>query len=68
MFAQFYKPKVTEKIYKNYVDTGNVPAKIIKLLATKVMKAEPLGDWEYAIFCNKVAEVEVKIKELTNNQ
>jgi hypothetical protein len=65
MFHLFYKTKVTEKIYKNYVDTGNVPAKIITLLAQKVMKAEPLSDWEYAIFCGKVGEIEVKIKELT---
>ena len=65
MFSFFNKTKVTEKIYKNYVDTGDVPAKIITLLAQKVMKSEPLGDWEYAIFCNKVAEIEVKIKELT---
>lgn len=64
MFS-FFQPKVTEKIYKNYVDTGDVPSKIITLLAIKVMKAQPLGDWEYAIFCNKVAEIEIKIKELT---
>ena len=68
MFSFFNKTKVTEKIYKDFVDTGNVPARIITLLAIKVMKAEPLGDWEYAIFCNKVSEVEIKIKELTNNQ
>lgn len=67
MFAQFYKPKVTEKIYKNYVDTGNVPAKIITLLAIKVMKAEELNQMEFAIFCDKTTEINEEIKTLTLN-
>lgn len=65
MFSFFDKTKVTEKIYKDFIDTGNVPTKIITILAQKVMRGEELGDWEYVIFCNKVAEIEIKIKELT---
>lgn len=67
MFAQFYKPKVTEKIYKNYVDTGNVPAKIITLLALKTIRGEELNQMEFAIFCNKTTEINEEIKTLTLN-
>ena len=67
MFAQFYKPKVTEKIYKNYIDTGTVPAKIITLLALKTIKGEELNQMEFAIFCNKTTEINEEIKTLTLN-
>ena len=67
MFAQFYKPKVTEKIYKKYVDTGTVPAKIITLLALKTIRGEELDQMEFAIFCNKTTEINEEIKTLTLN-
>jgi hypothetical protein len=66
MFS-FFQPKVTEKIYKNYVDTGNVPSKIITLLALKTIKGEELNQMEFAIFCNKTTEINEEIKTLTLN-
>lgn len=67
MFSFFNKTKVTEKIYKNYIDTGNVPAKIITFLALKTIKGEELNQMEFAIFCNKTSEINEEIKTLTLN-
>jgi hypothetical protein len=54
---------VNEKVYKHFIDTGEVDPSIIKLIAVKIVKQEPLNKYEHAIFFDKTAEIN---EELTN--
>ncbi len=49
--------KVTDKIYNKFIDTGQVPDNIIKLLAIKLMKNETLNEKEIAIFYATTSEI-----------
>lgn len=49
--------KVTTKIYNKFIDTGYVPDNIIRLLAIKLIKNEPLNDKELAIFYANTSDV-----------
>ena len=49
--------KVTDKIYNKFIDTGQVPDNIIKLLAIKLMKNESLNEKELAIFYATTSEI-----------
>jgi hypothetical protein len=49
--------KVTDKIYNKFIDTGQVPDNIIKLLAIKLMKNETLNEKELAIFYATTSEI-----------
>lgn len=58
-----FKPvNLTDKLYKNFVDTGYVPDKIIRLLAFKIVKTEPLTKEETAVFIEYASEIEDMIK------
>lgn len=65
MFNLFNKPKVTEKVYTRFVDTGIVADSILKLIATKVIKSEELTDWERCIFFDKTSEINSIIIKIT---
>lgn len=54
--------EVTEKIYKDFVDTGNVSEGVISFIADKVINNEVLTDQERAIYSEKGREIEAKIK------
>ena len=49
--------KVTDKIYNNFIDTGQVSDNIIKLLAIKLIKNETLNEKELAIFYATTSDV-----------
>lgn len=58
-----FKPvTLTDKLYKNFVDTGYVPDQIIRLLAFKIIKAESLTQEETAVFIEYASEIEDMIK------
>jgi hypothetical protein len=59
--------KVTKRIWDRFVDSGEVPVSIIRLLAFKTMKGESLTDQEFAIFCSKTAEVNDMIIQVSQN-
>ena len=49
--------KVTDKIYNKFIDTGQVPDNIIKLLAIKLIKNETLNEKELTIFYATTSDV-----------
>lgn len=49
--------RLTDKIYKNFIDNGVVPKGIIKLIAIKCIKNEKLSEQELAIFYSATAEI-----------
>ena len=55
---ELFRPvEVNERIWNQFVDRGEVPKSIIRLLALKTAKREPLTEHEFAIFCAKTSEV-----------
>jgi hypothetical protein len=54
---QFFKTVVTEQIYRDYVDTGTVPQKIITMLAKKTIAGTELTSQEFSIFCGLTTEI-----------
>ena len=62
----FSPVEVNDRIYNNFIDNGEVPKKIIRLLAFKVMANEPLNTRELTIFYGKTAEVNEMIIYLMN--
>ena len=65
MWNIFRPVTLTDKLYKNFVDTGYVPERIIRLLALKIVKAEALTQEETAVFIEYTSEIEDMIKVLT---
>ena len=49
--------RVTPKIYQHFVDTGKVPADVLKMIAFKISENEKLTNLEIAIFAGKTAEI-----------
>ena len=68
MFTFLTKYSVTEKIYRDYVNTGIVPKRVITLLAKKTMAGVELTSQEFAIFCGLTAEVNEEIAKLAKNK
>jgi len=64
MFKFLTKYSVTEEIYRDYVNTGVVPKRVITLLAKKTMSGVELTSQEFAIFCGLTTEVNDEIKKL----
>jgi hypothetical protein len=64
MFSFLTKYSVTDQIYRDYVNTGIVPKRIITLLAKKTMSGVELTSQEFAIFCGLTTEVNDEIKKL----
>lgn len=64
MFSFFTKYSVTDQIYRDYVNTGIVPKRVITLLAKKTMSGVELTSQEFAIFCGLTTEVNDEIKKL----
>ena len=57
-FFNALRPKeVSERVYKHFIDTGEVDPKFIKLIAFKIMNQEQLTEYEQAIFFDKTAEI-----------
>ena len=67
MLNFFTNPTVTEKIYREYVNTGEVPKKIITMLAKKVIQNKKLNSQEYAIFCGLTTEINAEICIISKN-
>jgi hypothetical protein len=66
MFKNPFSPiRVTEKTYNKFVDTGEVPSYIIRMIAFKIIKREPLNIQETAIFNNKTDEINKMIIKIT---
>jgi hypothetical protein len=63
---KFFKTKVTEEIYRDYVNTGIVPKNIITLLAKKTIAGTELTSQEFAIFCGLTSEINTEIKKLVS--
>ena len=64
MFSFLTKYSVTDQIYRDYVNTGIVPKRVITLLAKKTMSGVELTSQEFAIFCGLTTEVNDEIKKL----
>jgi hypothetical protein len=62
MWNIFRPVTLTDKLYENFVDTGYVPERIIRLLAFKIVKAEALTKEETAVFIEYASEIEDMIK------
>jgi hypothetical protein len=58
--------KVTDKIYNKFIDTGQVPDNIIKLLAIKLINNETLNDKELAIFYATTSDINEMIVNFAN--
>lgn len=58
--------KVTDKIYNKFIDTGQVPDVIIKLLAIKLINNEALNAKELAIFYANTADINEMIVSFAN--
>jgi hypothetical protein len=65
MFNLFKKPKVTEKVYNKFIDTGVVDESILKLIAIKVIESRSLSEWERCIFFDKTSEINTIIVKIT---
>lgn len=50
-------PEVTNKVYKNFIDTGYVPHPVLVNLAKKLVKKEYLNENELSIFYGKTSEI-----------
>ena len=64
MFSFLTKYSVTDQIYRDYVNTGIVPKRVITMLAKKTMAGVELTSQEFAIFCGLTTEVNDEIKKL----
>lgn len=62
---QFFKTSVTDEMYREYVNTGVIPKRIITMLAKKTMRGIDLTSQEFAIFCGLTAEINAEILKLT---
>lgn len=58
--------KVTDKIYNKFIDTGQVPDIIIKLLAIKLINNEALNAKELAIFYANTSDINEMIVSFAN--
>ena len=58
--------KVTDKIYNKFIDTGQVPDVIIKLLAIKLINNEVLNAKELAIFYANTSDINEMIVSFAN--
>lgn len=68
LIKDFFKPvQVTDRIWNRFVDKGQVPDSIIRLLAFKTIKREKLTDREFAIFCEKTDAINNMIIQLTSS-
>lgn len=65
MFTFSNKSIVTDKVYRAYVNTGNIPKGVITVLAKKTMSGAELTSHEFAIFCGLTTEINEEILKLT---
>jgi hypothetical protein len=68
MWNIFRPVTLTDKLYQNFVDTGYVPERIIRLLALKIIKAETLTKEEMAVFIEYTSAIEDMIKVLAKEK
>ena len=59
--------RVTDRIWDRFVDKGEVPTSIIRLLAFKIMKREELSQREMAIFCANTDAINNMIIQVSQN-
>jgi len=64
----FGQMKVTEKTYNKFINTGEVPINIIRMIAFKVIRQEPLNNQELAIFHDKTHTINEMIIKITENK
>ena len=62
---KFFRTSVTEETYREYVNTGFVPKRIITALAKKTIGGIELTSQEFAVFCGMTAEINAEILKLT---
>ena len=55
--------KLTDQIYKDFIETGNVSEGVLSSIADKIILGEALTDQERAIYSEKGSEVENKVKQ-----
>ena len=60
--------RVTQTTYNTYINTGNVPMNVLKMIAFKIIKNETLTQQEMVIFTGKTAEINELIRKITNNK
>jgi len=66
LIKDFFRPiQVTDRIWNQFVDRGQVPDSIIRLLAFKTIKRENLTEREFAIFCAKTDAINNMIIQVT---
>ena len=63
-FNPFRSNEVNERVYKHFIDTGEVHPSIIRLIAVKMMNQEQLTGYEQAIFFDKTAEINQELIKL----
>lgn len=68
MWNPFKPVSVTEKVYNKFINTGKVSDSIIRMLAIKLMKDEPLSWYELTIFYGKTAEINEMIRNLSKDK
>ena len=66
--AETISEEVTDQIYKDFIDTGNVSEGVLSSLADKIILGEALTDQERAIYSAKGSEVEKKLKQKQREQ
>lgn len=64
MFS-FFRTRVTDKIFDQFVNTGEVPDRILRMIAFKVIKREQMSNNEMAIFIGKTEDINKLIVEIT---
>lgn len=64
---KFFEPtEVTSKVFKRFVDTGEVPEGVIKTLAMKIIFQREMNIEEKSVFYAKTSEVNAMIVKLKN--
>jgi len=60
--------KVTDDIFNDFVDTGNVSTGVLSSIADKIISNETLTEQERAIYAEKGTEIEKQLKQKQNQQ
>lgn len=60
--------KVTDDIYNDFVDTGNVSTGVLSSIADKIISNETLTEQERAIYAEKGSEIEKQLKQKQKQQ
>ena len=63
-FSPFRPKEVHERVYKHFIETGEVHHSIIRLIAVKMMNQDQLTEYEQAIFFDKTAEINQELIKL----